>query len=192
MKLLLLRHLITFSTLLLALSVSAEELGFAEAEVIDLTAEKSFPHIIHEGRSVKAQRVQEPDDKFKGSFATTVPKCPPFSIQPEQVDPRVTTAAKLELFGEVCCLNEGTITRIIEQMGFMEGDFKTGHWRFSNVEKLVFWCNRSACGQSLREIKGVFKTGCPHENALYFRSGMQMGQLWGADHSVTGMSMMVI
>lgn len=93
-----LRHLISFSALLLALSVSAEEPAGGETATINLTADKPFLHVIHEGRSVKVQRVQDPDYELKGYFAKTSRKCPPFCIQPERVDPRVSTIGEIEVF----------------------------------------------------------------------------------------------
>ncbi len=92
------RHLILLSTLLLALSATAEELVVGETEVVGLTADKPFLHVIHDGRSVKVQRIQDPEYELKGYFAKTARKCPPFCIQPEQVDPRVATVGELEVF----------------------------------------------------------------------------------------------
>lgn len=92
------RLLTTCATLLLALTVSAEELVVGETDVIGLTANKPFLHVIHEGRSIKVQRVQDPDYELKGYFAKTARKCPPFCIQPEQVDPAVATIGEIEMF----------------------------------------------------------------------------------------------
>ncbi len=76
----------------------AEELVVGEQEVIGLTVDKPYLHVIHEGRSVKVQRVQDPNYELKGYFAKTARKCPPFCIQPEQVDPRVATVGEIEVF----------------------------------------------------------------------------------------------
>lgn len=91
-------QLVVFGMLLPALSVFAEEPADSEADVIGLTADKPFLHIIHEGRSVKVQRVQDPDYVLEGYYAKTARKCPPFCIQPEQADPRVATVGELEVF----------------------------------------------------------------------------------------------
>ena len=58
------------------------------AEFIPLVEGKPYLHVIHDGRSVKVQRVQDPDYELKGYFAKTGRKCPPFCIQPETPDPR--------------------------------------------------------------------------------------------------------
>jgi rhodanese-related sulfurtransferase len=93
-----LHFFIALGTLLLAFSVSAEEVVVGEANMIGLTADKPFLHVIHEGQSVKVQRVQDPNYQLKGYFAKTSRKCPPFCIQPEHIDPRVATIGELEVF----------------------------------------------------------------------------------------------
>lgn len=65
---------------------------------IPLYEGKPFLHVIHEGRSVKVQRVQDPDYELKGYFAKTARKCPPFCIQPETPAPGVEPIGELELF----------------------------------------------------------------------------------------------
>lgn len=92
------RHLFCLSLLLLAVQAGAEELVVGEGDVIGLTADKPYLHVMHQGRSIKVQRVQDPDYELKGYFARTARKCPPFCIQPEQVDPGVATIGELEVF----------------------------------------------------------------------------------------------
>jgi hypothetical protein len=69
-----------------------------ESEFIPLVAGKPYLHVIHEGRSVKVQRVQDADYELKGYFAKTVRKCPPFCIQPATPDPSVGAIGEVELF----------------------------------------------------------------------------------------------
>ncbi|MCB1801610.1 MAG: rhodanese-like domain-containing protein [Gammaproteobacteria bacterium] len=59
---------------------------------------KPYLHVIHEGRSVKVQRVQDPDYELKGYFARTVRKCPPFCIQPATPAAGVATVGEIEVF----------------------------------------------------------------------------------------------
>jgi rhodanese-related sulfurtransferase len=92
------RSLMTLVFLLLAQLVAAEERTAGGTDVIGLTAEMPFLHVIHEGRSVKVQRVQDPNYELKGYFAKTARKCPPFCIQPEQVAPGVATIGEVEMF----------------------------------------------------------------------------------------------
>jgi rhodanese-related sulfurtransferase len=213
--------------------VLAEEMVVGEQAVIGLTADKPYLHVMHEGRSVKVQRVQDPNYELKGYFAKTARKCPPFCIQPEQVDPRVATVGEIEVFnfmenelrdnqgvlidartpdwfqrgtipgsinvpftqlsdetslemeealerfGAMKRVGVGTVSRKLEEMGFMDGDEKTDHWDFTKAKKLMLWCNGPACGQSPRAIKGLLKAGYPADKIFYYRGGMQMWQLWG-------------
>ena len=92
------RLLMAASALLLAGLAMAEEVVVGETDVVGLTPDKPFLHVIHEGRSIKVQRVQDPDYELKGYFAKTARKCPPFCIQPEKVDPNVVTVGELEVF----------------------------------------------------------------------------------------------
>ncbi len=84
--------------ILLTFAAMSEEVVVGESEIIGLTADKPFLHVIHEGRSVKVQRVQDPDYELRGYFAKTARKCPPFCIQPEKVDPAVATIGEVEVF----------------------------------------------------------------------------------------------
>lgn len=68
------------------------------SEFIPLVAGKPYLHVIHEGRSIKVQRVQDPDYELKGYFAKTGRKCPPFCIQPMSPDPSVSAVGEVELF----------------------------------------------------------------------------------------------
>ena len=82
------------------LSVLAEDqVRIGEStDVVPLFEGKPYLHVIHEGRSVKVQRVQDPDYVLKGYFAKTARKCPPFCIQPVVPAPGVATIGELELF----------------------------------------------------------------------------------------------
>jgi rhodanese-related sulfurtransferase len=85
-------------------SVSAQEGEEAELKVgegdatIPLYKGKPYLHVMHEGRSVKVQRVQDPDYELRGYFAKTSRKCPPFCLRPLEVDPRVDTVGEIEIF----------------------------------------------------------------------------------------------
>lgn len=65
---------------------------------VPLVADKPYLHVVHDGRSIKVQRVQDPDYELKGYFAKTVRKCPPFCIQPATPDPLVQGIGEVELF----------------------------------------------------------------------------------------------
>lgn len=77
-------------------------------DFIPLVKGKPYLHVIHEGRSIKVQRVQDPDYELKGYFAKTARKCPPFCIQP------ILPATDVAVIGEV------------EVFEFMETDLRDG------------------------------------------------------------------
>ncbi|MEW7992491.1 MAG: rhodanese-like domain-containing protein [Candidatus Thiodiazotropha sp.] len=95
-----------------------EEMG--EEMEVKLSGDKPFLHVIHEGRSVKVQRVQDPEYVLKGYYAKTARKCPPFCLQPMQVDPAVATIGEVELF-------EFMETRLRDDKGLLI-DARTAEW----------------------------------------------------------------
>jgi rhodanese-related sulfurtransferase len=80
------------------LGAGEEEAEGAAGGMIPLAKGKPFLHVMHKGKSVKVQRVQDPDYELKGYFAKTARNCPPFCIGTMQVDPRVKTIGELEVF----------------------------------------------------------------------------------------------
>ena len=94
------RRLVGITTLLLgSLAVAEDRLSVGETETfIPLLEGKPYLHVIHEGRSIKVQRVQDPDYELKGYFAKTGRKCPPFCIQPVAPAPGILPIGEVELF----------------------------------------------------------------------------------------------
>lgn len=70
----------------------------AEDHPVPLVEGKPYIHVMHQGRSVRVQRVQDPDFELKGYYAKTARKCPPFCIHPMQAAPNVSTVGEVELF----------------------------------------------------------------------------------------------
>jgi len=79
--------------------LAADEVKVGEDEkgLIGLTDQKGYIHVMHEGKSIKVQRVQDHDYELKGYFAKTGRKCPPFCLQPEHAGPGVETVGELEV-----------------------------------------------------------------------------------------------
>lgn len=75
----------------------AEEEG-GELGFVPLVEGKPFIHVVHNGSSVKVQRVQDVNYELSGYYAKTVRKCPPFCIQPMHAAPGVETVAEVEIF----------------------------------------------------------------------------------------------
>lgn len=71
------------------------------------------------------------------------------------------------------------VVRVIESLGFMDGDMKTDKWDFSQAKDLLLWCNGPWCGQSPRAIKALLALGYPADKLYYYRGGMQMWQSLG-------------
>ncbi|MDJ0738924.1 MAG: rhodanese-like domain-containing protein [Gammaproteobacteria bacterium] len=85
--------------LLIAGSAAEDQVKIGEStDFVPLYKGKPYLHVIHEGRSVKVQRVQDPDYELKGYFAKTARKCPPFCIQPVVPAPGVAAIGEIELF----------------------------------------------------------------------------------------------
>lgn len=88
-----------FLVLLFSAVYAEDRLRVGEIDgFIPLIDGKPYLHVVHEGRSVKVQRVQDPDYELKGYFAKTGRKCPPFCIQPASPAPGVGTIGEVELF----------------------------------------------------------------------------------------------
>ena len=81
-----------------ALGVAAEESEQGVSGEILLKPDKPYLHVIHDNRSIKVQRVQDPEYTMHGYFAKTARKCPPFCIQPLRVASGVETIGELEVF----------------------------------------------------------------------------------------------
>ncbi len=71
------------------------------------------------------------------------------------------------------------VVRVIESLGFMDGDMKTDKWDFTQAKDLLLWCNGPWCGQSPRAIKALLALGYPADKLYYYRGGMQMWQSLG-------------
>lgn len=75
----------------------ADELKLGK-DFVGLTKDKPYLHVIHEGRSVKVTRVQDPDYELKGYFAKTSRRCPPFCLKPISPAPGIRTIGEVEMF----------------------------------------------------------------------------------------------
>ncbi len=85
------------AAMLLACGAWADQLTVGK-DFIPLSKDKPYIYVIHDGRSIRVQRVQDPDYQLKGYFARTARKCPPFCLQPVSPAPGVQTIGEVELF----------------------------------------------------------------------------------------------
>lgn len=69
------------------------------AQALDVNIAENLPHVdvLHEGTSVRVQRIQDEENALSGGFAKTSRKCPPFCIHTMLVAPGITTVGELEL-----------------------------------------------------------------------------------------------
>ncbi len=80
------------TTVLITLSSSAVALE------VNLTETRSYVNVMHEGRPVRVQRIQDEEYALTGAYAKTSRKCPPFCIHPMQAAPGVATVGETEIF----------------------------------------------------------------------------------------------
>ena len=75
-------------------------LTFSSAHALDvkLTPDKDYVEVIHQGKLVKVQRIQDQDHVLEGGFTRTSRKCPPFCIQPILAAEGVATVGQVEIF----------------------------------------------------------------------------------------------
>ncbi|MCB1864297.1 MAG: rhodanese-like domain-containing protein [Chromatiales bacterium] len=79
-------------------AVAQEQVRIQETDTqIPVDAKRPYVHVLHNGRSVKIQRVQDENYEVKGYWAQTVRKCPPFCIRAERADPSVETVGEVEV-----------------------------------------------------------------------------------------------
>jgi rhodanese-related sulfurtransferase len=78
---------------------TAEEVKVgADNKFVGLTADKPYIYVIHEGSSVKVQRVQDPNYELSGYFAKTIRPCPPNCLKPMSLSPDVEAYGEVEMF----------------------------------------------------------------------------------------------
>lgn len=65
---------------------------------VPLVEGKPYIHVVHDGISVRVERIQDPDFELRGYYAKTARNCPPFCIHPMDVAPGVATIGEVEMF----------------------------------------------------------------------------------------------
>ncbi len=69
----------------------------AAALDVNITADLEYVDVMHNGRSVRIMRNQDPKHTISERYAYTSRNCPPFCIQPAVIAPGVETIAELEM-----------------------------------------------------------------------------------------------
>lgn len=70
--------------------------SFAKNEV-GITKSLSYLDVMHDGKIVRIERIQDTSHKLTNSFTKTSRACPPFCIQPIQLHPDIQTMGEVEL-----------------------------------------------------------------------------------------------
>lgn len=71
--------------------------GAESALEVNISADLTSVDVMHQGQKVTIMRNQNQCNAVKPDFAITSRACPPFCIQPIEVDPRVKTIGELEV-----------------------------------------------------------------------------------------------
>ena len=75
-------------------------LGSLYADVdgpVNITANLPYVDVMHKGKKVRIERIQEPGNLIEPDFAQTSRPCPPYCIQPIQLAPGVETIGEQEM-----------------------------------------------------------------------------------------------
>ncbi len=88
------RIIVSLSMLFLAFFLSPVFAG----KPIQLSPDKPYIYVIHDGMSVRVQRSQDPNYTLQGYFAHTGRPCPPACLKPMEPAPGVRPVGEAELF----------------------------------------------------------------------------------------------
>ncbi|MBU0654851.1 MAG: rhodanese-like domain-containing protein [Gammaproteobacteria bacterium] len=82
--------------LLLCVVWLADAIAADDVEV-KITEKLPYLEIVHEGKTIRIERIQDTANQLNNSFAKTSRPCPPFCIHPIEIAPGVRTVGELEL-----------------------------------------------------------------------------------------------
>jgi len=71
--------------------------GDTEHVIVKLTDTLPYAYTIDSGKKIKIERVQDTSNRLTDDYTKTSRPCPPFCIQPTQVDPNIKNIAELEI-----------------------------------------------------------------------------------------------
>jgi rhodanese-related sulfurtransferase len=69
----------------------------AKGNVVKITADLPYLDVQHEGKTVRIERNQDTSNKLTNSFSKTSRKCPPFCINPIELEGDIQTVGELEI-----------------------------------------------------------------------------------------------
>lgn len=175
---------------------------------VGIAKDKAFVEVIHQGKSVKIERIQNTNNKLAGDFARTSRPCPPFCIMPIQVAPKVDTIGELELLDFISnqvkndkgLLIDSRMTekfkmetipgainipfilftgdKAEEVLNLLGVKEVKGKANYSEAKELCLFCNGPWCEQAPRAIKALITSGYPTSKIKYYRGGMQLWKIF--------------
>ena len=87
--------------------------GASPALEVNITADLASVDVMHDGRKVSIMRNQNQTNVVNPDFAKTSRKCPPFCIQPAELDLGVKTIAELEVLHFLRQINAGDLSAMV-------------------------------------------------------------------------------
>lgn len=91
-----LHHLLVL-LLLLGVAWSAREAMAVDDVAVKITENLPYLDIVHEGKTIRIERIQDTANQLNNSFTKTSRPCPPFCIHPMEIASGVKTVGELEL-----------------------------------------------------------------------------------------------
>lgn len=87
----------SLASIFLAAAVATSFGAHAKDVAVKITKDKSYSTVQYDGELVKISRIQDTSHVIDGSFSKTSRPCPPFCINPLNINKDVTTVAELEV-----------------------------------------------------------------------------------------------
>ncbi len=136
--------------------------GSALALDVKLTPIKDSVDVMHNGKKVRVQRIQNQEHTLTGSFAKTSRRCPPFCIHPMKIAPGVQTVGEVEIFT------------------FMENQLANGSGLIIDA-RLPAWYKKGTIPGSINISFTVFEK--PDDDAQLINAFQQLGVRKHSDES---------
>lgn len=82
-------------------------------EPVNITAELPYVDVLHKGKAVRIQRVQDNENLIDLDYGLTSRPCPPYCIQPMQLEAGVETIGELDVLDYLKRIHDGDSTILI-------------------------------------------------------------------------------
>lgn len=82
---------------LVAVAAALTPLSSYAENKVKITADLPYLDVQHDGKTVRIERIQDPEHRLTNSFSKTSRVCPPFCVNPMELMPGIKTVGELEL-----------------------------------------------------------------------------------------------